>query len=171
MKFLEGLMHGYFKSDADGNRVFFPWGSFGKGRLIENQELEQQLLRFIPLFSILIGVLMAIVAIFVSPIWLAPLIPVAAIFYDSQLKKILGEAPVSEEKISFKDALENMALKNSKNSLRLWLTGSILFVCLNLFVITQIGPDLFSGVIAIFFAANAIFFLYLLRLKGTLEKL
>lgn len=50
MGYFDGLTNAIFKPDADGNTVFFPYGAWGKGRLIADADSAEQLKKFIGRF-------------------------------------------------------------------------------------------------------------------------
>lgn len=68
MNLLENQINAIFKTDAEGKTVFFPWGPFGKGYVVPDDTKEQQIRRFLGIYSPLSSVFSGIV------IWISLLI-------------------------------------------------------------------------------------------------
>jgi hypothetical protein len=50
MGYFDGLIEGNFKTAADGQRLFPPWGVWGKGRVLADARTEQRIRRFLKVY-------------------------------------------------------------------------------------------------------------------------
>ena len=170
-------MEGYFKTDSDGRRVFFPWGSFGGGYTLTDKEIEPKLLKFISIYSIVVGLCFGANGIFLGVriememdlftplVLLALFIPLSLVIYDYWIKTLLEDAKMSEEKMTLQESVQNISLAASTRGLYLWLLFSVVLVLSNLFIIFEFDGGLMEVLLALFFASNVLILLYCLRLK------
>ena len=69
MGYFDALTKASFKPDADGNTVFFPYGAWGKGRLIADADSAEQLKKFVGRFIVIALAVPFIVGQTVGYIW------------------------------------------------------------------------------------------------------
>ena len=169
MGYFDGMARALFKKDESGSTVFYPWGVFGKGRLLPDEAAENRVFRFVKLYyQISLVMLVGLGAIFDFWYYFAVLVPILFIWYYLQCKTLVLTYPQSHSKLTIKQA--NIGAATGFGDLLLWavLIGSALFVVAALWVTVSsrsfdqraIG---FLGVL--FFGACAGKTLYMLKVK------
>ncbi len=111
MNILDAMLENSFKKLEDGSEAFYPWGIFGKGRIIPNQEEKKKLqnyLRFLYITSFIIMIIMIATRAYIPFILLSAII---TIIWQLSLNKQVKNYKISEIKITYS---ENMK-KSSKN--------------------------------------------------------
>ena len=96
MSFFDALIDLNFKSDADGNNVFYPYGIYFKGRLVDDdkrEELRTLLVRFwvVQFGLILVGAIINNILILLAA-------PFLFLWYHRSIKKILQDTSVADPK-------------------------------------------------------------------------
>ena len=96
MSFFDALIDLNFKSDADGNNVFYPYGIYFKGRLVDDdkrEELRTLLVRFwvVQCGLILVGAIINNILILLAA-------PFLFLWYHRSIKKILQDTSVADPK-------------------------------------------------------------------------
>lgn len=118
MKIMDFIMQMSFRKDHEGNEVFFPWGIFGKGRIIDNPKIKDEVRKFLRLYYI--GMLLLIVPwlFFVQPYFLTReefwsnllvalgLIVLSLIWQYFGLKRLIRNLPESTLKMKVRDNLK-----------------------------------------------------------------
>ena len=164
MGYFDGLTNASFKPDADGNTVFFPYGALGKGRLIADPDIAEQLRKFIGRFY-MVGVGMTpVIGVTVGYIWAFIAMPFVMLWYYQGIKKILKDAPFSDVKLSNRESMQNVASGMNKYLLWFLLLTSLFFVAASLFLVIETG-DLFLALGGVFFAVCGFVFVFMLRSK------
>lgn len=169
-KYFARLTDVSFKKDSHGNTLFFPWGIYGKGRIITDEISERKIRNFIILYNQISLLTVIITIASFGCVWSLLLPPVFTGWFYFAMKSLLNGCPYSEEKIGFQESFA----KSSKifNKFTLW----ILLICSALFVIAGVvvilfaksTGDLLIGINSIiFFGACAAVYVYILSLKKT----
>ncbi len=123
-----------FQKDATGKTLFYPWGFFGKGYLVENEAAEQVLRRFIRVSEILM--LVGVIGAFIlNPVWGVIALPVSVGFFWLALRKM-----VAKQKLKI--------AKSSKYSLQ-YLARSISYKRLVLVILSLTGIILLAIVVLV----------------------
>lgn len=133
MGYFDGLANGGFKKDAAGRDVFYVAGIFSKGRILPDAEaaaaLRARLVRFykllmfggIPLMIVLVNLPGGI------PLVLA-LGVIGSIGSWLYFRHLVRDLPVSEERLSYREAQRNAARGHSYLGLAVLAVISLLFV-------------------------------------------
>ena len=109
MGYFDGLTNAIFKPDADGNTVFFPYGAWGKGRLIADADSAEQLKKFIGRFYMIALGCTITLGQTVGYIWSFIAFPFFMLWYHRGIKKLLKNAPYSDAKLSLREPMQNVA--------------------------------------------------------------
>ena len=164
MGYFDGLTNASFKSDADGNIVFFPYGAWGKGRLIADADSAEQLKKFIGRFYMVALGMTLVIGVTVGYVWAFIAMPFVMLWYFRGIKKFLKDAPFSDAKLSNRESMQNAASGMNKYLIWFLLLASLLFVAASVFLVTETG-DLFLGLGGVFFAVCGFVFVFMLRSK------
>jgi hypothetical protein len=167
-KYFKYFTDASFKKDDNGNTLFFPWGIYGKGRIITNELTERKVRGFINIYLIVNFLTIILTIGLLGWIWLLLLVPVFTGWFYLAMKSLLNGCPYSEEKLFFRESLTKSAKMLNKFTLWLLLLGSFLFVIAGIaLLLTAKSPgDLLAGIGSIvFFGACATLYAYMLILK------
>lgn len=126
MGYFDSLASSLFKKDESGKSIFYPWGVFGKGRVLPDEETENRVRRLVIRFFMIGIILVLIVGGSVG--WVYGFIPVVVFiaWYQFKLMALIAGCSVSHEKLTFR---EGWAKRFNKTTLWLMLIlFSILFV-------------------------------------------
>ena len=168
MGYFEGLAEASFKSDSQGNRLFYKWGVLGKAYILPNKQKENEIKSFVMLFHKVS--LLCVIGIGVVFNWLLTIVIAIPLFIwflvkTNSLTKDLG---TSTEKLTFKESYANSARNYSTGTLWFMLVSSLLFVLGSAFIIVRSrnSTDILMGAIGIlFFGAGLIISIYMLSKK------
>ena len=164
MGYFDALTNASFKPDTDGNTLFFPYGAWGKGRLIADSDSAEQLKKFISRFYIIAVGCGIILVLTVGYIWSFIAFPFLMLWYHQGIKKFLKDAPYSDAKLTTRESMQNVASGMNKYLLWFFLLGSLLFAAMSVFLVIETG-DLFLGLGGIFFGLCGFVFVVMLRSK------
>ena len=165
MGYFDGLANASFKLDADGNTVFFPYGASGKGRLIADADSAERLKRFIGRFYMVVLGMTLIIGVTVGYIWTFIAMPFVMLWYFQGIKKFLKDAPFSDEKMSSRESMRNVASGMNKYLIWFFFLSSLLFTAAAIFVSVETG-NLFLGLAGGgFFAVGTLVSAFMLRSK------
>jgi hypothetical protein len=167
--YFDGLTSGSFKTTASGQRLFFPWGSLGRGYRIESEERFQQLRRQVKTY--LMVSLPLTVAIVVSRDALglaavAALVAVLIVGYAIWAVAQCRQLATSEERLTYGESVANQA--RAHNTVMLWALeiASLLFVALGVVIVVAAPEQRILGVVTIaFFGFAAAMGLRMIRIK------
>jgi hypothetical protein len=169
-KYFNCLTEASFKKDNDGNTLFFPWGIYGKGRIITDELIKRKVRSFIGIYHIVSFSASIFTVIFLGWAWLFLLVPVSIVWFHLAIKSLLSGCRYSEVKLSFRESLTKSAKMFNKFTLWLLLLGSFLFVVTGIIVliIAKSTSDLLVGISSIIvFGTCTILYAYMLNLKKT----
>ena len=127
MGYFDALASGSFKTTADGRRLFFPWGLWGRGYVIGSEHDYEQLRRQITIYNIVVMVL-----IIGTLTWLgfvAGLVIGAAliVFYLAWSQYLLRGLQPSDETLSLGESMTSQARTLSPALLWIGELASIAF--------------------------------------------
>ncbi len=151
MGYFDGVTDAYFKTDKDGNTVFFPWGIVGgKGYILPEDRkfkfrnsIKKQMQISLPI-AILMTMILKWWAIFlVLPLYLG--------VYAIWINKLTEGLEASTEKLSLNESSINSAQSHNLTALWVFEIFSILFVSAGLFIIITSPKDWFIGASSILF--------------------
>ena len=102
MGYFDAITSKSFKSDADGNTVFFPYGILGKGRVVADLDSTEQVKKFLVLFYV-VGFGTIFLGSIAGFIWMILAAPFLFLWYDLGIKKILKDASISDSRLSIRN--------------------------------------------------------------------
>jgi hypothetical protein len=157
MGYLDGLTDVSFKTDENGNTLFYPWGVFGKGYIVPDDK-KNNIRLSIKRNMLIVVPLTLLIAIFLkgSPGTFIIVLSLDFIGYSIWMNRKIRGMAVSSIKLTFSDSLERSA--HSYNSTILWLLeiGALLFVLVGiliLFIIPTKWPIGLSSILIFGFSA------------------
>lgn len=166
MGYLDGLTDSSFKTDDEGNTVFYPFGLCGKGRILPDKDSKNDLRMFlkryyqVSLTSMLVALLTLGLfwSLLIATCYLVP-------FYYVILNKVRN-FPVSEMTLNISDSMKNSAQSHNRFTLCVLLIVCILFVLASVLIII-INPQFWllsvSGIV--FFGLSGQIFCKMIRFK------
>jgi hypothetical protein len=151
MGYFDGLTEASFKTDQNGNTVFYPWGVLGKGHVLTDPAKAQQLRAFVRLYYQV--TLPVVIILSILRIWLLLGLAVVGLtaWFLVRTRQLTAGAPVSGERLSMKESYRNSAARHSKPMLWALLACSLLFVVGGVWialrgeVLVGLGSALFFG--------------------------
>jgi hypothetical protein len=161
MGYFDALTSSAFKTTDDGRKLFFPWGTLGRGYVLGSDEDDSRLRGQIKIFTIAaLGLIIAsgtlqsyLVSIIVAPVLIG--------FYALWMAYLLPRLSASDERLSLKESVIAQALGHNATVLWLLEIGSLAFVGGGAFIfvfdpgnwLTGIGSMLFFGLCAAVFTS------------------
>jgi hypothetical protein len=162
MGYFDVITGGAFKTDDDGRKLFFPWGTLGRGYVLGSDQDDLRLRGQIKIFMIAALGLIVVSAALQSCSYLVSLAvtPVLIGFYALWMAYLLPRLGASDERLSLQESMMSQALGHNATTLWLLEIGSLAFVgigaCIFIFDpanwLTGIGSMLFFGLCAAVFA-------------------
>jgi uncharacterized membrane protein HdeD (DUF308 family) len=174
MGYFDGLVDSSFKKDSSGRRIYYAWGIFGKGRVLEDARTEEKLRAFLKKYYI--AVILAatgLVALSGLMYLLLLLIPLLSVWFVHTTRALLSQCPVSDEKLTIKDAYSAMAAVTNEFVIWLFLLCSLIFAAGGTWIMLHpvpLGARLAAAMGAMLFAAGAAALAYMLKLKKDQEE-
>ena len=108
MGYLDGLTDAAFKKDASGKTLFYPWGIFGSGVIIDSEDKTTQIRGFYK--KALMVTFPLVIPSAVGEFWLSLiLLPVYGGWYYFTAKKITKNLRQTEEKLKISETYKNLA--------------------------------------------------------------
>lgn len=152
MGYFDGVTDAYFKTDKDGNTVFYPWGIVGgKGFILpESRRLRfrnsiKKHMQIVFLNAILMAAIVRwwIITFFAFPLYLA--------IYVIWIRKLTEGLEVSTEKLSLKESSINSAKSYDLSTLWILEILSALFVVAGLAMTITSPKNWLIGTLSILF--------------------
>jgi len=170
MGYFDGLVNSGFKKDGSGRTVYYPWGIFGQGRVLENAGTERTLRAFLLKYYIAVIVLVPALVVFTGAGYLvAVLAAVLFAWFVFTTRTLLSQCPVTEERLTAKETCAAMGAANNEAVLWLLLLTSCAFVAFGAWLALRPGPataKLAGALCILFFGAGAGLMGYMLKLKS-----
>jgi hypothetical protein len=169
-------LDGYFKKDEAGRTIFYPWSSWGKGRILLDESAETDIRRFLSIFLSVALFSPIIVGSLFGARCIVVIMLLCMLWYSLRIKALVGGLPFSETKFK-KDNYGPRVFRFNKlfSKFTLWLlfTFSMLFF---LFGVLGVVRDLGTGArgisnpligvyLALFFGAATLMVAYALVTK------
>ncbi len=170
MSYFDALTGSGFKKDDAGNIVFYPWGVFGKGRVLQDEETENKVREFIRRYYTISLPVIIIVGVTVSWVYALILLPVLFAWYYVKSRALIAGCAVTQDKLTLKQTYTNSAKVYNKKVLWLFLIFSILFGAGGLSMVffgTSIRDKIISLLTFLFFGACAVNFGYMIKARRT----
>ncbi len=170
MGYFEGLAEGSFKSDSQGNILFYKWGVLGKAYILPDKQKEAEIKSFVMLFHKVS--LASIIGVGIVFHWLYTLIIAVPLllWYLIKINNLTKGLSISTEKFSLKESYANSAKKHNKATLWCMLISSFLFVLSGVFIISRARDSkeiLIGSSSILFFGIGLIVAIYMLKKKRT----
>lgn len=109
MGYFDGLTDGAFKTDAEGRHLFYPWGVFGTGYILEVEERYQAVRQFC-MHTIIFGGLGLIAVLGIVGWWPgAAFILGFVLWYYFAVRRIIKDLQPSPERLGVAEAYRNSA--------------------------------------------------------------
>ena len=165
MGYFDGLTDAAFKKSTSGNNLFYPWGLFGSGVVIESEETHTEIRKFLKKVSMV--TLFAVITIQVTVgFWLnVALLPIFGIWYHFTIKKITKDLPRTTEKLRFSESYKNSAKSHNLATLILLEVFSIGFVAMGVWMLSIGGDQLMAMSSIGFFGFCSIAIGYMIHAK------
>ncbi len=159
MGYFDALTSSSFKTTKDGHRLFFPWGTIGRGYIIPTEEEYERLRRKVKIYLIISLPMIGILVNRLSIIGDFVLMIVLTLPYILWANKRCLQLKPSNEKYTFKQSFGTQA--REYNAVTLWLLEicSLAFVAAGIFILFKDTPNwLIALASIIFFGLGAIVF-------------
>jgi hypothetical protein len=168
MGYFDGLTNASFKKDKEGNSIFYPWGTFGRGLVIPDDQSEERLRSFINRYYKVS--LPSIITVGVIGGWLLAslLVPLFALWFYLGLKPLVSGYAYSVDRLTIKESCAGSAAGHSRSTLWLLLTSSGLLVLGGVLMASTADSldRMIIGVLCtVFFGACCVAFAYMLAVK------
>jgi hypothetical protein len=140
MGFFDALSAGKFKKDESGRELFYPWGGFGKGRILPDEESGAGMRRFLRRYHAASLPSVLVVGIFFG--WEWALLLACAAFAGYCLKIRARVAPFQEADVplTLREACSGEARAHARATLWIFFCGSVALMSAGLFILV-IGPS------------------------------
>jgi hypothetical protein len=164
MGFFKALAEQNFKKDSQGNTLYYPWGSFASGVIIDSEKTKNQIQRFIKksfLIAIIVVVFFQILKNWAGIILILSIFP----WYYLGIKKRIQNLPKSTEKIKISESIENSTKFLNLPTLILFELLCCAAVVAGIWIAMD-GRELitaYSGII--FFGLCAVCYGYMIKIK------
>lgn len=168
MGYFDGLTDGVFKTDPEGNILFYPWGVLGKGYVLPDDSKKQELRKFISLwYKVSVPAIIG-VGVGIGWIFTLVLLPLVFSWYYFRTRRLLRGLSTTGTRLTLRESYTNSAKSHTTASLGFLLALSILFVLAGLWVLVVKKEEWIIGLASIlFFGLCAIGIGYIIRLKNT----
>ncbi|MGZ5841062.1 MAG: hypothetical protein ACXWJ8_03900 [Xanthobacteraceae bacterium] len=161
MGYFDALTSSAFKTADDGRKLFFPWGTLGRGYILGSDEDDARLRGQIKIFMIAALGLIVVSGALQSYLASAVVTPVLVGFYAVWMAYLLRGLQPSDERMSWRESLTSQALTHGAVALWSLEIGSLAFVVIGAFIfvfdpanwLTGIASMIFFGLCAAVFAA------------------
>lgn len=166
--YFEGLSAASFKTDKNCNTVFYPYGKFGKGRILSDEKKEKEVRKFVKSFLIVFLLACIGIGIAFGPAWSLLLLPIGLPWYYFRVSALVSGCSRSDEKLTYKESVSNSAAKHNRGTLLIGLIASIVFVVMGIIILIQpeaSDDSLIGFAVTVFFGACACVFGYMLKVK------
>lgn len=122
MGFIDNLSEGLFKKDSEGRFVYYPWGIWGDGFVVNSQEKLIQIQGYTNKFYIVVFPVI-LIAKFVIGIWSLLLLLIFFFWYYFTIKRLIGKL----EKVTEAKKISEFYKNSSKKFSFLRLVGGEIF--------------------------------------------
>jgi hypothetical protein len=125
MGYFDALVSSSFKVAQDGHRLFFPWGTLGRGYVIDSEEDFRRLERLIKMFMVVSLILVIGLSSFGSYLQsFVVAVPLIG-FYAVWARYLTRRLQPSNERLSLKESIASQARAHSARSLWLLEIGAL----------------------------------------------
>ncbi|WP_349597019.1 hypothetical protein [Azospirillum argentinense] len=177
MGLLDSMAEATIKTSATGQRLYFPFGMFGRARIVPNEQEENKIKTFAKR-SVVFGSISGLILIMLKSSFLTVLIAILLglimqIFVNYiMVRKYM----VSDERMTWADATRMSVRKSDRRSLWVFFGLSLVMTLLSVFIAFAnfaMKRDIWDKITLLsgvaFFGAGALFFLWMIRQAGRRE--
>jgi hypothetical protein len=165
-RYFDGIVSANFKTTPDGQRLFFPWGIWGRGYVIASEDDYKRLHGQLKIFMIVaLVVIIGTIAVgwYLAGIALAVALTAMQVLWGYVLTRSMQP---SEERLTYRENEANVARTFGPGILKALLVVSLVFVALGLLMLIVMPRDWYFGLITIvFFGFCAVQFVRMLRAR------
>jgi hypothetical protein len=172
MGYFDGLTNASFRKDSQGRDVFYPYGIYGRGRIVPDAEAAARLRESIKrLYIVCMAALPPLIVVVrlahISLAYLLLLVLVGIAIVVGYVRHLTRGLPYSEERLTYRESLQNSLRGHSKLGLVLLAIVSAGFVALGVFILSLDPAENFwlALVLILFFGFGLLVFLGMLLLK------
>ena len=165
MGYFDGLTESTFKKNANGDFLFYPWGSLGNGFLINTEENYKEIYKRIKLFNIL-ALPISMCSYFFGGLIISLVVgSIFFLFYYSYTKNVTSNLSQVDEKLLLIENYQAFAKSQSFVSLTVLTTLSLFFVIAGVNLI-YMRSSIVAGIAGcVFFTPSFLSFLYMIVFK------
>lgn len=128
MGYFDGLTASAFKTDASGRTVYFPWGRFGSGYVVTDDERRDGIRRSVRNTVVVSFFAIIVVQAIVGFVGNLVLLPAYYVWYYFATKKRVHGLERSSEKLTLRESYRNSALAHNLATLIALFVVAIGFV-------------------------------------------
>jgi hypothetical protein len=177
MGYFDGLTNASFRKDGQGRDVFYPYGIYGRGRIVPDAEaaarLRESIKRLYILFMAALPLLIVIVRLAdISLAYLLLLILAGIAIVTGYVRRMTRGLPYSDERLTYRESVQNSLRGHSKHGLVLLAIVSAVFVVLGVFILSlDPAANLWLALaLILFFGLCLAVFLVMVILKSRQER-
>lgn len=160
MGYFDALTSSSFKTTADGRRLFFPWGTLGRGYAIPSEEEFARLRRHVKAYMVISLPLIIVAVTWRGFVGGAAILPVLIVPYAIWAQFQCRRLRETDEKLTLRESVAVQARAHSTIGLWLLEVGAITFVGAGLLILLldpsnwliATGSITFFGLCAVIFA-------------------
>jgi|TARA_B100000315_G_C14449937_1_gene528626 hypothetical protein len=168
MGYFEGLTASSFKTDENGQLIFYPWGKLGKGYILPTEAKKNEVRNFVKLHYVIS--LISIIGVGIIFGWLYPviLLPVFYAWYYFTITKHIKGLTKSTAKLTLKESATSSAKAHNVATLWVLFVFSVLFVIAGIFIWIIKKDEWITALMSItFFGACSIAIAYMIKQRNT----
>ncbi|MEX1036299.1 MAG: hypothetical protein WDZ54_10100 [Sneathiella sp.] len=117
MGILDSLVDPFFKKDEEGRTLYFPWGNSGSAIVIDSDETERKIRKFLKLTFLAIFVAFIVFVNLFEGWWALTIIPVYLVWFYVGIRILTKDLPRSPEKLY----VSEMRLKQAQTIGWFWI--------------------------------------------------
>lgn len=125
MGYFEGLAAAAFKKGAGGQTLYYPWGIFGKGRILPDDDTERRARAFLIRYYKISLPASVVLALVLGLKWALVAGVLATAGFHMANKRLVGHLPCSAERLTLKEGYRNSAARHRASTLWLLLAASV----------------------------------------------
>jgi hypothetical protein len=163
--YFNGLTAGSFKTNAEGQHLFYPWGVLGKGYVLDVPQTANRVRRFLKLYYV-VSLPLAVVIVNTLPwYYVLAVMCVEILVYAIAIPFLMRGLTTTSERLKFGESYANAATAFGPTTLGLLFAGSMLFVIGGIFIILtgKVGIGLAT---VLFFGACGVVYGYMLYTRS-----
>ncbi|MBR0835142.1 hypothetical protein JQ612_18305 [Bradyrhizobium manausense] len=166
MGYFEGVTSSSFKTTDDGRRLFFPWGTLGRGYVLASEDDYRRLRTQVKAYMVAAFALTLVPNLLRAYVLAATLVIALIGFYGVWMWFLLRRLDVADERLSFKESMTSQARAHGAGVLWLLIVSSLVLALGGLLVLLAKPDERLLGVAAIaFFGLCAVVFIRMLILR------